>query len=58
MKNKWVRVAVIIVLGAIVISVGDGIGGVLGNIITILGGVAIIYGIVEAIRKGGTKSQD
>jgi hypothetical protein len=51
MKNKWVRMIVTILLGAFVANIGNMIGGVIGNIITIFGGVAIIYGVVEAFKK-------
>jgi hypothetical protein len=51
MKNKWVRFVVTLLLGAFIVNVGNLIGGALGNVITIFGGVAIIYAIVEVFKK-------
>jgi hypothetical protein len=51
MKNKWVRFIVTLLLGAFIVNVGNMIAGVFGNVITIFGGVAIIYAIVEVFRK-------
>jgi hypothetical protein len=54
MKNKWVRVVVTLLLGGLVVNVGNMIGGDLGNVITIFGGIAVIYAIVEVFRKKPT----
>jgi hypothetical protein len=51
MKNKWVRFVVTLLLGGFVINVGNMSGGDFRNIITIFGGVAVIYAIVEVFRK-------
>lgn len=51
MKNKWVRLVVTVLLGAFVVSVGGTIGGTFGDIVTIIGGVAVVYGIVDAFKK-------
>jgi hypothetical protein len=54
MQTKWVRFVVTLLLGCVVINVGNMIGGPLGNVITIFGGIAIIYAIVEVFRKKPT----
>jgi hypothetical protein len=54
MKNKWMRFSVTLLLGAFIVNVGNMIGGALGNVITIFGGIAIIYAIVEVFRKKPT----
>jgi hypothetical protein len=51
MQNKWVRFVVTLLLGVFVVNVGNMIGGTVGNVITIFGGIAIIYAIVEVFRK-------
>ena len=51
MKNKWVRVVFDVLLGGVLISMGNSIGGYLGDIITIFGGVAIVYAIFEAFKE-------
>jgi hypothetical protein len=51
MKNKAVRVVIEVLLGLVLVSVGNSIGGVVGNLITIFGGIAVVYAIVEASKK-------
>jgi hypothetical protein len=51
-EKKWVQVAIIILLGCVIIAAGNAISGsVLGNLLTIFGGIAIVYGIVDVFRK-------
>jgi hypothetical protein len=49
--KKILKTILIIVLGGIVVSVGNNLGGTLGNIVVIIGGVGVIYGIVDTYRK-------
>ena len=42
---------VTILLGALVVNMGNMIGGVVSNVITIVGGIAVIYAIVEVFKK-------
>jgi hypothetical protein len=62
MNNKWVSLIATLILALVVINIGEGLGGTVGDLATVFGGVAFVYGIVEFFRKqksmtdGGNKS--
>jgi hypothetical protein len=51
MKNKWVRLVIEIILAALVVNIGNTIGGTLGNVVTVIGGVGFVYAIVQVFQK-------
>jgi hypothetical protein len=49
--NRYVRVAIAVLLGALIIEIGNSVDGTSGGLITMLGGVVMLYAIVELFRK-------
>jgi hypothetical protein len=52
MRNKWTKVAVIILVGIIAMGAAQTMGGgSTGDILNIVGFILVVWGIVEAFRK-------
>lgn len=49
--NRYIRVAVAVLLGAFIVEIGNSVGETSGGLITMLGGIVMLYAIVELFRK-------
>jgi hypothetical protein len=49
--NRYVRAAIAVLVGALIVQLGNAVAGISGGLITLLGGVAMLYAIVEVFRK-------
>jgi len=49
--NRYVRAATAVLVGALIVELGHTVGGTSGGLITLLGGIAMLYAIVEVFRK-------
>jgi hypothetical protein len=49
--NRYLRAAAILLLGVLIIEVSHRVGGTSGGLLTALGGVVMLYSIVELLRK-------
>ena len=54
MKNKWLKVSVMIVVGLIASIVGPQVEGITGSLTTIVGLILLIGGFVEFFKKKKT----
>jgi len=48
---KILKIILIVLLGGIIVSVGNTIGGTVGNMVVIIGGIGAVYGIITILRK-------
>jgi hypothetical protein len=52
MKNKWIKSILLMVLGFVSYNIGGVLdGGIVGNLLTIVGVILFIAGIVEVFKK-------
>lgn len=49
--NKYVKGVLILIVGFIIYSLGNGVGGVVGDLMAIFGGVMSIYGFISLFKK-------
>jgi uncharacterized Tic20 family protein len=52
--NKALRIIGIIILGFVIISIGTAVRGTIGNLLSIIGFVGMIFGIIQEVRKRKT----
>ena len=56
--NKYIKGVLIMILGFIIYSFGNGVGGFIGDLMAIFGGVMSIYGIASMFMKKKSKAVD
>ena len=56
--NKYIKGVLIMILGFIIYSFGNGVGGLIGDLMAIFGGVMCIYGIASMFMKKKPKAVD
>jgi hypothetical protein len=49
--NRYGRVAIAVLLGALIVEIGNSVDGTSGGLLTMFGGVVMLYAIVELFRK-------
>jgi hypothetical protein len=49
--NRYARAAIAVLVGALIVEIGNAVGGTPGGLITLLGGVVMLCAIVEVFRK-------
>jgi hypothetical protein len=49
--NRFVRAAIAVLIGALIVHIGKSVGETWGGLITLLGGVVMLYSLVEVFRK-------
>jgi hypothetical protein len=49
--NRYVRAAIAVLVGALIVQIGKSVGETSGGLITLLGGAVMLYAIVEVFRK-------
>lgn len=49
--NKTSKMLIAVFLGALIVTLGNKIGGGLGNFVTILGGIGAVYAVVDNYKK-------
>jgi hypothetical protein len=49
--NRYVRAAIAVLVGALIVQLGNTVAGTWGGLITLLGGAVMLYAIVELFRK-------
>ena len=58
MKNKWIRVVVMIIVGFAAYAAAQNMNSTLGNITSIVGVILIIGGFAEIFRKQANKNTE
>jgi hypothetical protein len=49
--NRYVRAAIAVLVGALIVQIGKSVDETWGGLITLLGGVVMLYAVVEVFRK-------
>lgn len=49
--NRYVRAAIAVLVGALIVQIGKSVDGTWSGLITLLGGVVMLYALVEVFRK-------
>jgi hypothetical protein len=49
--NRYVRAAVAVLVGALIIQIGNSVDEAWRGLITLLGGVVMLYALVEVFRR-------
>ena len=48
--KKTLQIVGIIILGGVIVSTAGSIGGNIGNLLTIVGFVGVVFGIIQVVR--------
>jgi hypothetical protein len=49
--SRYVRAAIAVLVGALIVQIGKSVDATSGGLITLLGGVVMLYALVEVFRK-------
>jgi hypothetical protein len=49
--NRYARAAIVVLFGVLIVETGNRVGGTWGGLITVSGGVVLLYALVELFRR-------
>jgi hypothetical protein len=49
--NRYIRAAIAVLIGALIVQIGKSVDGTSGGLFTLMGGIVMLYSIVEVFIK-------